>query len=344
LPNVKSTAAPIVDYYEILQVTPRATENVIQAAYRALAKIHHPDFTPDTQGQAMRLINEAYHTLSDPARRSAYDKDRTPETDKVFGDYKIIQQIASGGFGTTYLAEYLPLKEHVCLKHCHKVSPEYTSILMAEAKAIWNLRHYALPTIRGMQRMPDGSWALIMSYIPGPTIEQIVNKTGKIEPEHMAWIGQRILNALKYLHDHGVIHGDVKPQNIIIQPVTHQAALVDFGLAMVKPKRHDRSMGYTPRFAPPEEEEGRVLVPESDLYSFGMTLIYGLSGSTAHVERKQIPASVPQPFADFIKRLVVREVKNRPHWGLEDLCDTMSQVRVESFGRGHSNMKPLQGV
>ena len=58
-----------------------------------------------------------------------------------------------------------------------------------------------------------------MSYVPGPTLEQIVEKVGKLDAETVAWIVDRLLNALLYLHHHGVIHrGYIKPQNVIVQP------------------------------------------------------------------------------------------------------------------------------
>jgi len=157
----------------------------------------------------------------------------------------------------------------------------------------------------------------------------------------VCWITQRIINALQYLHYHGVVHGDIKPQNLIVQEETHSVCLVDFGLAMVKPTSKDRAKGYTPIFASPEQIAGQTLLPESDFYSLGMTILFMLTGSLEHTEKLMIPNDVPDPLCEFIKRLLRRDVLSRPRWDSEDLNETLQKVRMASFGRTHSDMKRL---
>lgn len=330
-----------LSHYDVLEVSRRASQEVIKAAYRALMSRHHPDQSGGSNRVAQQL-NEAYETLTDVAKRAKYDEDSTRLVGTMVGNYRVIEEIAEGGFGVTYRGEQPLVKESVCIKHCLNVSPQDEEILVAEAKAAWDLRHYAIPTMRDLVRMDDGSLALVMSYVPGPTIEQIVERTGaRIDPEHVAWIIERVLNGLKYMHMHGVVHGDVKPQNIIVQPEKHMAVLVDFGLAMVKPTAASASKGFTPLYAPPEEMEGRPLLPESDFYSLGMTMLYALSGGHEHVQRLRLPTDVPEPLRRFVKRLIVRDVLSRPNWEKEDLCETIRTVRMESFGRTESRMKEL---
>lgn len=330
------------DHYARLQVDPRAGDEVIDAAYRALMKLHHPDKGGD--GEAARALNDAHATLSDTARRADYDRGREAREGTLLGPYRVLAPIAEGGFGKTYKAEHTLADEPVCIKHCTRISPEDDALLIQEAKAMWDLRHFAIPAIRDLIRLEDGSLALVMSYIPGQTLAQIVEKIGRLEPEHVAWIAQRVLNALMYIHSHGVVHGDLKPQNVIVQSESHQVVLVDFGLSAVKPSRHSTSKGFTPHFAPPEAERGDPLLPESDFYSLGMTMIYALSGDPEALKRKQVPEEVPEPLCDFIKRLIVRDVLARPRWETVNLFDEIQEVRRRSFGRGHSEMKPIPGV
>jgi len=329
-------------YYNRLQVHPKAHPDVIKAAHRALMKLHHPDHDANS-GTAAAEINEAFEVLSDPDKRHAYDEKGTALKGKVVGSYRILNKIAEGGFGKTYKAEHVDVGTPVCIKHCTEISPENEVILVEEARAMWDLRHYALPAVRDLLRLDDGSLALVMSYIEGPTISQIVEKHGPIEPEHVAWITQRVLHALYYIHANGVIHGDLKPQNIIIQPNSHNAVLVDFGLAMVKPKANDKAKGFTDLFAPPEQLKGEVLLPESDLFSLGMTMLYAINGGNVkRVAAREVPTTVPDPMCAFVKRLIVREPLSRPRvWEKENLLETIEAVRKESFGRVHSNMKPL---
>lgn len=326
-----------IDPYKTLEVSNRASPLVIKAAYHALVKKYHPD-QGGTKEQFQEL-QEAYGMLSDDSKRKAFDKKANSKTGTVIGSYKVLSAIAEGGFGSTYKGEHLITKDPVCIKHCSMVSPAHDAVLIQEMKSIWDLRHYALPVMRDLQRLDDGSLALIMSYIPGPTLEQIVEKAGKLEAESTAWITERILNALLYLHHHGVIHGDIKPQNVIIQPTTHSVVLVDFGLAMVKPGSSEKSAGYTPVFASPEQIKGKVLLPASDYYSVGMMMVYALNGGK-HMGKKIVPSNVPDPMAEFISRITKDEVLLRPQ---EDLFDEFVKVRHESFGRARSGMKNIPG-
>lgn len=328
------------NYYELLQVSPRARPEVIHAAYRALMKAHDADEDAGFVGR----LSEAYGILATAESRARYDREREDLGGKIIGQFRVLEPIAEGGFGKTYKGEHVLVREPVCIKHCSRISADDAEILIEEARAMWDLRHYAFPAVRNLLQLDDGSLALVMSYIKGKTLAQIVEKHGALDPEHVAWITQRILNALKYLHYHGVVHGDIKPQNVIVQPESHIVVLVDFGLSAIKPTRDTGSKGYTDLFAPPEQVKGSTLIPETDFYSLGMTMIHALSGGMEHVERKEVPEKVPDPLCDFIRRLTVREVLERPNWEKEDLFETIEKVRVESFGRATSNMKPLPGV
>ncbi|MDO8571965.1 MAG: protein kinase [bacterium] len=329
------------DLYGALEVSPRARKSVIQAAYKAIMKECHPD--NGGSESAARTVNMAYDLLSDPLKRQEYDKDRENLSGVIIGDYRVLKPIAEGGFGKTYLGEHIRVGKPVCIKHCSQISPQDEEILIEETRAMWDLRHYAIPAVRDLLKLDDGSLALVMSYIPGLTLEQVVQKVGPLDPEHVAWITERILNAFMYIHFHGVVHGDVKPQNIIIQHGTHQVAIVDFGLAVSKPKHGEHSKGYTPYFAPPEEIAGQTILPESDFYSLGMTMIYALSGGLDHVLLRDVPKSTPDAICEFIKKLIVHNVLGRPHDD-EKLFAELQQIRTRVFGRSTSGMKPIPGI
>jgi len=327
----------IIDPYKTLEVSNRASPTVIKAAYQALIKKYHPDHNGD--GDKTKELIAAYDVLSDPTKKKEYDKEAKNQIGTIIGSYRVLESIAEGGFGITYKGEHVITKDPVCIKHCSMVSPAHDAILIQEMKSIWDLRHYAMPVMRDLQRLDDGSLALIMSYIPGYTLEQIVEKAGKIEPETTAWITERILNALLYLHHHGVIHGDIKPQNIIIQPSNHSVVLVDFGLAMVRPGSSDKSIGYTPVFASPEQIKGKTLLPASDYYSVGMLMVYALNGGK-RMDKKQVPTTVPDPMTDFIAKLTKEDVLSRPQ---SNLFEDFIKVRQDSFGRTRSGMRNIPG-
>lgn len=332
-------------HYDTLEVHPAASPEVIVAAYKALMKKHHPD-KKVTVGGVARALNEAYEVLSDPAKRAAYDAQRLDLQGTVVGDFRIDAPIAEGGFGKTYRGTHVLLGEPVCVKHCSRVSPADADIIVREAKAMWDLRHYALPAVRTLLKLDDGSLALVMSYVSGPTLAQVVEKLAargeRLPPEHLAWMVSRVLNALSYIHRHGVVHGDLKPQNVIVQPGEHAAFIVDFGLAAVKPTKSTGSAGYTELFSPPEQVRGAPLLPQADLYSLGMTMLYALTGGDENrLRRREVAADVPDPLCKFILRLLVRDPLFRPDWAKENLVETFEGVRQASFGRIQSGMIPL---
>jgi serine/threonine protein kinase len=321
-----------MNLYSLLEVDPKARKEVVQAAYKALAL----EFKDDEK--RLKAINGAKDVLLNEAKRTEYDGVReTIKKGKLVGEYRITEKIAEGGFGTTYKAEHIKLGMPVCIKHANNISKSDEELLIEEAKSIWDLRHYSIPAIRDILKLDDGSVALVMSYVEGPTIAQIMEKKKHLDPEHISWITSRVLNVLKYLHFHGVVHGDVKPQNIIVQPHSHQIVLVDYGLATIRPQSTSTNKGYTPIFAAPEQIEGKPLVPETDFYGLGTTMIYCLGGD---VEQRRVPEHTPDAMCKFIKKLIPVEVLSRPNWK-EDLCDTYATVREECFGRRESGMKKL---
>lgn len=257
---------------------------------------------------------------------------------KIIGNYRIIKQIAEGGFGRTYLAEQILLGTKVCIKHALNVSPEDQTILLEEAKSIWDLRHYGIPNMRDVIKLDDGTLALVMSYIPGPTLAEYVKKFGKLEPHHVAWISERCINILKYLHFHGVVHGDIKPANIIVDGDRHSAVLVDYGLSEVRPSKTSVSKGYTAAYASPEQIDGKPIMPESDFYSLGMTMINALGGD---IEKRMVPSDTPAAMCKFIKDLLAPDVLYRPNWRKMDLQKVFQEVREKSFGSKTSGMAHL---
>lgn len=337
--------SPAKNPYTVLQVSPRAEPVVIKAAYRALAQAH----TPDRGGSTVRAqeLNAAFELLSDPSKRKAFDEANVPVAGSLVGGYRITREIAVGGFGTTYEAVHAITGGKACLKHCLRVSEEYNDVLVKEAMALWNLAHFSLPAMRDMVKLDDGSLVLAMTFMEGLTIEQVVKKIGRMEAIDVAWIAERVINALLYLHHHGVVHGDIKPQNVIEDDSVHAAYLIDFGLANVRPTGSDRAHGFTEGFSPPEQIASaydrvrRPLVPASDFYSLGMLMLYALGGGMDAVNRAAVPSGVPAPMQSFIKSLIARDPMARPQG---DIFDLFKQVRLESFGKARSGMRRIPGL
>jgi len=251
----------------------------------------------------------------------------------VIGNYEVVRQIAEGGFGRTYEAKHILLEEKACLKQNLNLTTTDAELLRREAKLLWDVHHHSLPAMRDFFKGSDGSYIMAMSFIEGKGLEKIIEKHKALHPEEVCWITQRLLNALHYLHSMGIIHGDVKPPNVIVQPNLHNAVLVDYGLASLLPTRKTSAAGYTAIFAAPEIMDGKPPIPESDLYSLGLTMIYALGGDPVN---KTHHDHVPKLLQDFIDDLVRYNPLERSNWEKLDLVAKLSDIRQEVFGRRHS--------
>lgn len=252
----------------------------------------------------------------------------------VIGNYEVIKQIGEGGFATTYLARHRILGENACVKQNLRLDAEDKELLLKEAKLLWHIHHHSLPTLRDFFEHTDGSYIMVMSFIDGKELFKTIKEdypTG-MDPEHVCWMTQRLLNSLYYLHYRGIIHGDVKPQNIMLQPKEHNAVLVDYGLATVKPRHFTKTPGYTPAFAAPEQIAGKPPIPETDIYGLGATMIFALGGDH---HSATFPDKVDPRIREFFLNMVTHDPLKRPN-NANALLDPLRELRLACFGRTES--------
>jgi formylglycine-generating enzyme required for sulfatase activity len=193
--------------------------------------------------------------------------------------YQIIQRIGGGGMGDVYLAADSRLgNNRVVVKENRGGDPQ---LFQVEATILAVLQHPNLPrVIDHFVEVATGAQYLVMDYIAGQNLEQIVQVRGLLpEGEVLAWFRQ-ILDAVKYLHANRIIHRDIKPQNIIVMP-SGRAVLVDFGIAKVMQPGQGTAAGArglgSPGYAPPEQYSGGT-DERSDVYALGATMYFALTG------------------------------------------------------------------
>ncbi|MEX0817992.1 MAG: serine/threonine-protein kinase, partial [Pirellulaceae bacterium] len=205
-------------------------------------------------------------------------------TNRQFGDYELLDEIARGGMGVVYKARQRKLNRIVAVKMIlagQFASPEHVQRFYSEAEAAANLDHPGIVPIYEVNEQ-DGQHFFSMGYVDGASLSELV-KDRPLAPREAAKITRQVADAIQYAHDHRVIHRDLKPGNILMT-ADGQPRVTDFGLAKTVEGDSDLTatgqvLG-TPSYMPPEQAAGRIeaIGPRSDIYSLGAVLYCLLTG------------------------------------------------------------------
>ncbi|WP_285632787.1 serine/threonine-protein kinase [Actinoallomurus iriomotensis] len=199
--------------------------------------------------------------------------------------------IGAGGMGTVWRAYDELLHREVAIKELRL--PESLSAAerealreraMTEARAAAGLHHPAIVPVHDVLDEDDRPW-IVMHLVEGRALDEEVTASGPLDPRRTAEIGLRLLDALTAAHAKGVLHRDVKPQNVLLD-ADGNAVLTDFGIAAVtgatRGLTQDGSLVGTLGYVAPERLSGGKAVPASDLWSLGATLYYAVEGRPAY--------------------------------------------------------------
>src|SRR5581483_11739645 len=213
------------------------------------------------------------------------------------GRYQIQLQLGQGGFGTVYQAVDLNLQRLVAVKENLDISPAAQKQFQREAQLLVNVRHPNLPQILDYFIEPNGQQYLVMEFIAGSTLRQLVMQRGALDEAQVKLWANQILDALHELHHNmpPIIHRDIKPDNIIITP-RNNAVLVDFGIAKAAFPGAPTTTGaraVSPGYSPPEQYGNAPTDARSDIYSFGATLYYVLTGIEPPESIQRLVSNVP---------------------------------------------------
>ena len=206
------------------------------------------------------------------------------------GRYQIVEPIARGGMGAVYLAEDMRLSGRlVAIKENLEITPDSRQQFEREAVILARLRHPNLPQVTDFFVEASGQQYLVMEYIPGQNLQQLLQQGGPLPVAEVLDISNAVMAALAYMHTwrdpksgqpRPIIHRDVKPANIKRTP-DGRIVLVDFGIAKVATDTATAlsARALTPGYAPLEQYHGGT-DERSDIYALGATLYALLTGRT----------------------------------------------------------------
>ncbi len=199
----------------------------------------------------------------------------------VDGRYRILERLGSGGMADVYCAEDQQLGRRVALKVLHRRYAEdeqFVERFRREASSAAGLSQPNVVAIFDRGEW-DGTYYIAMEFVDGRTLKDIIRERGPAPPEAAIDVTLQILRAARYAHKHGVIHRDIKPHNVLIDP-DGRVRVTDFGIARAGTSdiTETGSVMGTAQYLSPEQAQGRPVDARSDLYSIGIVLYELLTG------------------------------------------------------------------
>jgi serine/threonine-protein kinase len=222
------------------------------------------------------------------------------------GRYHVVDRIAAGGMGEVFRAHDAVLAREVAIKVLHPTlasDPGFIDRFRREARAAASLNHPNIVAVHDWGAV-DGIYFMVMEYVRGESLRDILNVHGVLAPAQAADVLMQVLAALDHAHRQGIVHRDVKPENVMVTP-DGIAKVADFGLARAYADSRATQAGRvtgTVQYLAPEQLQGEPADPRTDLYSLGIVAFELLTGrvpftaeTSMAIAYKHIRERVPRP-------------------------------------------------
>jgi serine/threonine protein kinase len=200
----------------------------------------------------------------------------------VAGRYRLVRVLGRGGMGEVWEAEHHALGRAVALKLVQVESGELRTRLLHEARLLAQLSHPAIVAVHDAGETPEGLAYLAMDLLRGETLGQRIQRTGRLPVRETVGIFVELLAGLEVAHQAGIVHRDIKPDNVLLAEsgaAAGVAKLIDFGIAVpTRDRTFPEDAAGTPQYMAPEQLRGVAADPRSDIWSACVTLYEALTG------------------------------------------------------------------
>ncbi|WP_442905953.1 protein kinase domain-containing protein [Kitasatospora sp. NBC_00458] len=275
------------------------------------------------------------------------------EDPRIVGPYRLHRRLGAGGMGVVYLGSDRR-GQRVALKLIRAELAEdieFRTRFAREIAAASKIRGGCTARVMGSDIEADRPW-LATAYVPGPSLYKRVGDDGPLNWPEAARIGAALADGLVKVHEAGVVHRDLKPSNILLSP--RGPRIIDFGIAWSRGASTLTHVGTavgSPGFLAPEQVRGAAVTPATDVFAFGATLAYALTGDTPFgsgassevmlyrvVHEEPDLSAVPPQLAPLIRACLAKEPAERPgaaalHERLSELAARGSTAGGGPFGR-----------
>jgi predicted Ser/Thr protein kinase len=265
------------------------------------------------------------------------------------GRFSLERELGRGGMGIVFLARDVRLERPVAIKLLPLVlaeQPDSRERFVREARTAARLSHPNIVPIHAVEERDDLVY-FVMTFVDGETLGQRVRRAGRLTPSQTTRMVQEVAWALAYAHSRGVVHRDVKPDNILLDKDSGRAMVTDFGIAAVADtaglSRSGEIVG-TAHYMSPEQASGDDVDARTDLYSLGVTAFYALTGKlpfdgpnlpaiVSRIVTTEAPrvatlrAGVPVLLADAIDKCLAKTPRGRFANG-EELAESVGAAIV----------------
>jgi serine/threonine-protein kinase len=277
----------------------------------------------------------------------------------VLNRFLIERRIGSGGFGVVYEAWDGRLERPVAVKAIEQQGETGRRVLR-EAQAAARLNHPGIVTLYELGE-EDGNALLVTELVEGSTLARLSHE-GELSDREIGEIGADLCEALDHAHSRGVVHRDIKPQNVQVTDGEPRAKLMDFGIARLADGNTMTAAGDvvgTLAYMSPEQAEGRPAGPEADVYSLALTLYECWSGENPHMRGnpaataraigartrplRRLRSDLPRELTESIDACLAARPSRRPSLeelgeSIEDSLDLLADHARAGHGR-HLRMR-----